>query len=62
MSPSLFITLVRQTRAKLGDEIVVQGEESRSMFVISKGLAEVSIIDWDARTCSKAPFPEGEFR
>ena len=24
---SKFITLVRQTRAKLGDEIVVQGEE-----------------------------------
>ena len=57
---SKFITLVRQTRAKLGDEIVVQGEESRSMFVISKGLAEVSIIDWDARTVSKAPLPEGE--
>ena len=30
------------------------------MFVISKGLAEVSIIDWDARTVSKAPLPEGE--
>jgi CRP-like cAMP-binding protein len=57
---SKFITLVRSTRAKLGEEIVVQGEESRSMFVISKGLAEVSIIDWDARTCSKAPLPEGE--
>ena len=38
----------------------MQGEESRSMFVISKGLAEVSIIDWDARTVSKAPLPEGE--
>ena len=30
------------------------------MFVIHKGLAEVSIIDWDARTVSKAPLPEGE--
>ena len=57
---SKFITLVRTTKAKLGEEIVVQGEESRSMFVIHKGLAEVSIIDWDARTVSKAPLPEGE--
>ena len=57
---SKFITLVRLTRAALGEEIVVQGEESRSMFVISTGLCEVSVIDWDARTVSKAPLPEGE--
>ena len=55
-----FVTLVRLTRASLDECVVVQGEESKSMFIVLDGAAEVSTIDWDARMICRATLEPGE--
>ena len=57
---SKFVTLVRLTRAVDGDRIIVQGEESHSMFIILSGEATVIIDDDEAMTRCMAPLVEGD--
>ena len=57
---SKFITLVRQTRAKFGDEIVVQGESRDPCSPSPRVWPKCRSSTGTRGRVSKAPLPEGE--